>query len=353
MAPRRPNDYLQDIAIINWSKSFGPSSLIAAFEHPENADGGSVSKKVHYAHERKVVTGVRYVNPTGLAGHNDNFATLSVLQNAVVVATQLTDANGGGITLDANAYVELPLAAAVADRVVEVGEELACVVAEAGTTTVPPGRFEIWGKSIPDDALFTLARARKQMKVDRVDLKLVDGIAASDTNYYTFLFGALTPKVIADLTFTGENDDDLLTAAAHGLLTGDGPVRVANSGGALPTGLVAATDYWVIKSTADKFYLATSLNNALAGNFIVLGSDGTGTQTLSDTASTKRATNIADWDTRAANEGALSADVFGEMDLLVDTDTVVAAGDVFFLHCSEAGDAVLSDIELVIHGRYL
>ncbi len=353
-APRRPQDLYQERTDFRWSKDFGPSLMLAAFDHPENADGGSVSKKVMYAHDRHVVTGVRYVNPTGLAAHNDNFATLSVLQAAVVVATQLTDANGGGISLGVNTYHELPLAAAQADRIVEAGEELACVVAEAGTTTVPPGRFEIWGKAIPDDVLFMLRRCLRSQRIDRVDLKLKDGLAADNTNYYTFLFGALTPLVVADFTFTAEADDDLITKTAHGLLTGDGPIRVANAGGGLPGALVAATDYWVIRNNANTFKLATSLNNALAGVAINISSDGTGTQTLSDTASTKRVQTIAEYDTRAANEGALTADTFGAMDL-TDTvaDLVVDAGDIFFLHCSEAGDAVLSDLELTVHARYI
>lgn len=92
--------------------------------------------------------------------------------------------------------------------------------------------------------------------------------------------------VVADFTFTGEADDDTLTATAHGLQTGDGPVQVSNSGGALPGGLSAATDYWAIRTGANTFQLAISLANALAGTAIALSTDGTGTQTLSDTAST-------------------------------------------------------------------
>lgn len=94
------------------------------------------------------------------------------------------------------------------------------------------------------------------------------------------------PLVVADFTFTGEADDDTLTAVGHPLNTGDGPVRVSNSGGALPTGLSAGVDYWVIRTGANTFKLATSLANALALVGIDLTTDGTGTQTLSDTAST-------------------------------------------------------------------
>lgn len=104
------------------------------------------------------------------------------------------------------------------------------------------------------------------------------------------LFGAvLHPLVVVDDTFTGEADDDLLTATAHGLLTGDGPLFVSNVGGALPAPLVAGTPYYAIKSTNDAIKLATSRENALAGTAIDLTTDGTGTHTLADSADTKRA----------------------------------------------------------------
>jgi len=105
------------------------------------------------------------------------------------------------------------------------------------------------------------------------------------TNNYTAAYAAL---VVADTVFTAEADTELFTAVAHGLLTGDGPIRVANGGGALPAGLAAATDYWVIKVDADNFKLATTLGNAVAGTALAITTDGTGTQTLSDTGSTKR-----------------------------------------------------------------
>jgi hypothetical protein len=62
----------------------------------------------------------------------------------------------------------------------------------------------------------------------------------------------------ANIVFTAANGTEIFTSVAHGLITGDGPVRVVNAGGALPTGLAADTDYWIIKIDADTFYLATS-----------------------------------------------------------------------------------------------
>ena len=71
---------------------------------------------------------------------------------------------------------------------------------------------------------------------------------------FTAAFAAL---VNPDDVFTAEADTEVLTAVAHGLLTGDGPFQVSNSGGALPTGLTELTDYWIIRIDADNFYLAT------------------------------------------------------------------------------------------------
>ncbi len=94
------------------------------------------------------------------------------------------------------------------------------------------------------------------------------------------------PSTLVDFTFTGEADDDTLTATAHGLQTGDGPVQVSNSGGALPGGLTALTDYYVIRTGANTFQLATSRALALAGTAVALSTDGTGTQTLDILATT-------------------------------------------------------------------
>jgi len=114
--------------------------------------------------------------------------------------------------------------------------------------------------------------------------------AAGDVNLTvgTIYGGVLKALVNADDTFTAANGTEILTATAHGLHTGDGPFTVSNSGGALPAGLTAATDYWVIKINADTFYLATSLANALAGTKVFITTDGTGTQTISDKTETMR-----------------------------------------------------------------
>lgn len=107
--------------------------------------------------------------------------------------------------------------------------------------------------------------------------------------------GAITiggqPLTISAKTFTANNTNHTFTSTAHTLETGDGPVRVTNTGGALPAGLTAITDYWVIRLTADTFKLATSFALAIAGSNVLISTNGTGTQTLASTAGTTRATD--------------------------------------------------------------
>ncbi len=93
----------------------------------------------------------------------------------------------------------------------------------------------------------------------------------------------------------------LLSLTAHGLLTGDGPVQVSNAGGALPTGLVAATDYWVIKLTADTFKLATSRVSALIGQGITISGSGTGTQSIFSSGGTRNANSVVVGSVQAGN----------------------------------------------------
>lgn len=83
--------------------------------------------------------------------------------------------------------------------------------------------------------------------------------------------------------FTAANATEIFTKAAHGMLLGL-KVQVSNAGGALPAGLVAVTDYFVIPIDTNTFYLATTLNNAVAGTHLSITTDGTGTQTITPTA---------------------------------------------------------------------
>lgn len=85
------------------------------------------------------------------------------------------------------------------------------------------------------------------------------------------------------LTFTADNTTDQLTITGHGLTTGDGAALVRNtSGGTLPGGLAAVTEYWIVRIDANTIKLATSAANALATTPVTVDitSNGSGTNIL-------------------------------------------------------------------------
>jgi len=80
----------------------------------------------------------------------------------------------------------------------------------------------------------------------------------------------------ANITGTGSrvliNSNTVVASSSAGLLltyandfTNLSKVRFTNSGGALPTGLALATDYWLVRAGATTGRVATSLENAVAG----------------------------------------------------------------------------------------
>jgi len=88
---------------------------------------------------------------------------------------------------------------------------------------------------------------------------------------------AATTLVVASASIA--HADEEFTSVAHGLLTGQGPIRLTTSN-TLPAGTASATDYWIISTGNDTFQLATSKRNAEAGTALAITSDGVGNQTL-------------------------------------------------------------------------
>jgi len=75
---------------------------------------------------------------------------------------------------------------------------------------------------------------------------------------------------------------DQITLVGHDYTTGvKGQFTTT---GTLPSGITAATDYWIIKVDDDTFSIATSLANAEAGTVETINSVGTGTHTFTPTA---------------------------------------------------------------------
>lgn len=94
--------------------------------------------------------------------------------------------------------------------------------------------------------------------------------------------GSLAGTYILHGTWTIVTGTEICTMAGHGFTTGNGPVRLTNSGGALPTGLAVNTDYWIARIDANTFYLCASKANAEAATPVPVdvSDDGTGTHSL-------------------------------------------------------------------------
>lgn len=89
--------------------------------------------------------------------------------------------------------------------------------------------------------------------------------AEYSTESYTLMFVTISNATPAVFT----------TASAHGLVTGQW--LQLSTDGALPTGLTAGINYWVVKTGANTFNVATSLANAAAGTVVATSSAGSGT----------------------------------------------------------------------------
>lgn len=81
------------------------------------------------------------------------------------------------------------------------------------------------------------------------------------------------PLTFAPVAFTASTGQPL-SAPAHGLALGDGPVQLT---GAAPAPLALATNYWAIPVDADHLNLASSFLNARSGVPIAVTGSGSGT----------------------------------------------------------------------------
>lgn len=185
------------------------------------------------------------------------------------------------------------------------------------------------------------------------------GLAADNTNNFTVDLrrcGAADALVFADATFTTTHGTETVNLTAHGLQTGDGPFRLTNAGGALPAGYATGTDYYAIRTGADSLQLAASRALAFAGTAVAITGDGTGTHTISDTATTRRPVIVASGvNTDGDNGGAaLAADAFVALTLsATDANLVLAADDELVFVAAEGGTATLPAGRMVVELLYL
>jgi hypothetical protein len=73
--------------------------------------------------------------------------------------------------------------------------------------------------------------------------------------------------------------DTLTFGDDHELVTGDGPVQIDTTG-TLPGGLLALTDYWVVRTSTAAISLAESHQQAMEGDVVDITSVGVGTHTV-------------------------------------------------------------------------
>jgi hypothetical protein len=113
----------------------------------------------------------------------------------------------------------------------------------------------------------------------------VNNVASSLTT--TAPVGTLAVKTFAESNV--DTRTDVLTIPSHGHKTGS---RVRYTAGtAAVGGLTNGSTYFVIAANANTIKLATSLDNAMAGNAIDLTSRGAGTQTLTPLLITRFSSN--------------------------------------------------------------
>lgn len=146
---------------------------------------------------------------------------------------------------------------------------------------------------------------------------------------------------LADVTISAvANASETFTAVAHGMATGDGPYRLTNSGGGLPSGTAVDTNYWIIRLTADTFQLATTYANAIAETELLIASDGTGTHTVQRDANDVIVAQLVDRLNSVVGNNYIAAQVTGAGDTDTMTVTADAAGDWFSLEALDAGVAI-------------
>jgi hypothetical protein len=217
--------------------------------------------------------------------------------------------------------------------------DLASIAADGFATTSPEylAARAIFSQS-PHPETIAIGRAVGQPTLAyRVDVSSVgagytygisvvgEGVTSTDIEY----------TALADITFTAANASETFTSVAHGMATGDGPFRVSNSGGALPSGLAVDTNYWIIYLTADTFQLATTYANAIAETELLITTDGTGTQTLRRAQNDVICAQLVQGLNNVVGNNYTAAQTVGAGETDYITVTADAAGDWFSLEVSD------------------
>ncbi len=140
--------------------------------------------------------------------------------------------------------------------------------------------------------------------VPQFDLEIYAAGALSLTGAELF-GGVLRALVIGDTTITSvDHTVDQFTLAAHGWKTGDGPVFI-DWATSPPAEISETTGYYIIRTGANTFKIATTRALALAGTALAFSGNGVGAMTLSDSSATQR----VHWQSRGLLDATITLDV--------------------------------------------
>lgn len=193
------------------------------------------------------------------------------------------------------------------------------------------------------DACFAQTPKVTRVKIARCALKPTlrynfTGLQSSaSTDYVLEVEGkGVTPTTITFTTPVGDvvvasvaNGTDTFTSVAHGMTTGQGPHRLTNAGGALPTGSAVDTNYWIIAPTVDTFKIAATYADAIALTAVNITSDGTGVHTLRRVTNDAIVACLVDRLNSVVGKNYLAAQVPGALETDTFTVTASAAGSWF------------------------
>jgi hypothetical protein len=156
----------------------------------------------------------------------------------------------------------------------------------------------------------------------------------------------VTQVTLADDAIESRSTNSL-TLTSHAYVTGDGPVRLTTTG-ALPGGLSLLTDYWIIVVDANTIQFAETFERAMNAQFIALASDGSGTNTVTKTATTKRVKWLSMGLLGESNDGAVTLTaVMGYAARVKHSPRTVVYGLVGAFGTAVATTAVLSPLPLM------
>jgi hypothetical protein len=190
----------------------------------------------------------------------------------------------------------------------------------------PPPLIKIGRCALPPTQVYALSLPAAPVVGDTIGLT-VRGDGVTETE--------IALEVLANLeSIAPTHGTDLFTYAAHGMVTGDGPYRLATSAADLPLNLTVDTNYWIIRLTADTFQLASSYANAIAETEVTFDDNGTGDHDLLRAANDVINAQIVDRLNSVVGNNYVAAIAAGAGDTDTATVTADAAGEWFSLATS-------------------